>query len=122
MKMFNFFKKDKKPENLKDILSQFEGLEKEIKIISEELENLKKGSRFSIQKKGIVRYNPFSEVGSNQSFSAVLLDGNNDGMVITSLFTREGNRVYAKPIKNGVSEYSLSNEEKGVIEKAIGQK
>ncbi len=120
--MFNFFKKDKKPENLKDILSQFESLEKEIKIISEELENLKKGSRFSIQKKVIVRYNPFSEVGSNQSFSAVLLDGNNDGMVITSLFTREGNRVYAKPIKNGVSEYSLSNEEKEAIEKAIGQK
>jgi len=118
--MFKFFKKDKKPENLKEILIQFENLEKKVKIISEELENLKKESQFSIRKKAIVRYNPFSEVGSNQSFSAALLDGNNDGVVITSLFTREGNRVYAKPIKNGISEYSLSEEEKGAISEAIG--
>jgi len=120
--MFDFFKKNKKPENLKDVLSQFESLEKEVKIISEKLESIKKETQFSIQKKEIIRYNPFSEVGSNQSFSAALLDGNNNGIVITSLFTREGNRVYAKPIKNGDSEYSLSSEEKQVIEKAIGQK
>ena len=117
--MFNFFKKNKEPKNLKEVLSQFENLEREVKLISEELEKLKKESKFSIQKKAIIRYNPFSEVGSNQSFSVALLDGNNDGMVITSLYTREGNRVYAKPIKNGVSEYSLSDEEKEVIEKAI---
>ena len=117
--MFNFFKKKKEPKNLKEILNQFEDLGKEVKIISEELENLKKKNQFFIQKKGVIRYNPFSEVGSNQSFSVALLDGNNDGVVITSLFTREGNRVYAKPIKNAVSEYSLSDEEKEAIEKAI---
>lgn len=117
--MFKFFKKDKKPENLKEILGRFENLKEEIKIISEELENLKKESQFSIQKKAIIRYNPFSEVGSNQSFSVALLDRNNDGMVITSLFTREENRVYAKPIKNSISEYTLSEEEKEAISKAI---
>jgi len=117
--MFNFFKKKKEPKSLKEILNQFGNLGKEVKIISEELENLKKKNQFFIQKKGVIRYNPFSEVGSNQSFSVALLDGNNDGVVITSLFTREGNRVYAKPIKNAVSEYSLSDEEKEAIEKAI---
>ncbi len=122
MKMFNFFKKKKEPKNLKEILDQFENLKKEVKIISGELENLKKKSQFFIQKKGVIRYNPFSEVGSNQSFSVALLDRNNDGVVITSLFTREGNRVYAKPIKNSTSEYTLSDEEKEAIEKAIGQK
>ena len=86
--------------------------------LSEELENLKKESKFSVQKIGIVRFNPFSEVGGDQSFSIALLDGNDNGVVITSLYTREGNRVYGKPIKNGRSEYSLSNEEKEVIEKA----
>ena len=67
---------------------------------------------------GIVRFNPFSGVGSDQSFSVALLDKNDNGIVITSLYNREGNRVYAKPIKTGVSEYLLSTEEKSAIEKA----
>jgi hypothetical protein len=116
--MINFFKKKKEPENLKEILSQFKELEEKFVKISQELENLKKESKFSVQKVGIVRFNPFSEVGGDQSFSIALLDGNDNGVVITSLYTREGNRVYGKPIKNGQSEYLLSAEEKEAIEKA----
>ena len=119
--MFNFFKKRREePKNLKEILSQFTNLEKNFEKLSGDLEKLKKESKFSLQKMGIVRYNPFSEIGGNQSFSIVLLDGNNIGFVITSLYTREGNRVYAKPVINGKSQYLLSKEEKGAIEKAIG--
>lgn len=117
--MFNFFKKRKKePENFREILDYFRNLEKNFEKLSEELENLKKESKFSVQKVGIVRFNPFSEVGGDQSFSIALLDGNDNGVVITSLYTREGNRVYGKPIKNGQSSYSLSEEEKQAIEKA----
>jgi len=117
--MLNFFKKKKKePENLKEILAQFRGLENNLEKLSEELGTLKKENKFSIQKIGLVRFNPFKEVGGNQSFSAALLDGNDSGIVITSLYTREGNRVYGKPIKNGQSEYLLSAEEKEAIEKA----
>ena len=118
--MLNFFKKTKKePQNLKEILSQFKILEKNFSQLSQELENLKKESQFSVQKIGIVRFNPFKEIGGDQSFSIALLDGNNNGVVITSLYTRGGNRVYGKPIKAGLSEYLLSNEEKEAIEKAI---
>ena len=115
---YPFKKKKKEPENLKEILSQFKDLEKDFAKLSAELENLKKESKFSVQKIGMVRFNPFSEVGSDQSFSIALLDGNNDGIVITSLYSREENRVYGKPIKAGVSQYSLSKEEKLAIEKA----
>lgn len=114
--MFNFFKKKKKePENLKEVLNYFKNLEKNFEKLSQELESLKKESQFSVQKVGIVRFNPFSEVGGNQSFSIALLDKNDNGIVITSLYTREGNRVYGKPIKGGLSEYSLSEEEKKAI-------
>jgi len=109
--MFNLFKKDKEPKDLKKVLKQFEELRKQVEKISQT-------SKTSVQKVGIVRYNPFSEVGGNQSFSVALLDGHNNGIVITSLFSRDGNRVYGKPVKNGHSEYSLSNEEKKAIEKA----
>ncbi len=121
--MFNFLNKDKKePKDIKEILSQFSDLKKNFKKISEELENLKKDNRFSIQKIGVVRFNPFKEVGSDQSFSAAFLDGNDSGIVITSHYTREGNRVYGKPIKAGQSEYLLSEEEKEAIEKAKDEK
>jgi len=116
--MFNFFKNKKEPKNLKEILSQFKSLEDNFEKISKELGNLKKEGELSLQKIGMVRFNPFSEVGSDQSFSLALLNGKDDGVVITSLYTREDNRVYGKPIKGGVSEYSLSNEEKEAIEKA----
>ena len=117
--MLNFFKKNKEPKNLKEVISQLKSLEERIKEISEGLEILKKESKFNFQRIGVVRYNPFSGVGSNQSFSVALLDGNNDGIVITSLYAREGNRVYGKPVKRGTSEYSLSNEEKKAIKSAI---
>lgn len=116
--MFNFFKKKKTPENLKEVLSILENLDLRIEKLSEELENLKKETKFSIQKVGIVRFNPFLEIGGDQSFSIALLDGNNNGFVITNLYTREGNRTYAKPVKEGQSEYLLSKEEREAMARA----
>ena len=110
--MFNFFKKQKKePRNLKEILEQFKVLQDSFDKFSLEFENFKKEYQFSVQKIGMVRFNPFSEVGGDQSFSIALLDGKDDGLVMTSFYTKEGNRVYGKPIKNGKSQYALSQEE-----------
>jgi len=120
--MFQFFKKKKEPENLKEILAQFKDLKEGLEKITKDLENLKEENKFSVQKVGMVRFNPFKDVGGNQSFSIALLDGNDDGMVVTSLYTKEGNRVYGKPIKAGISEYLLSEEEKEAIEYAKRKK
>jgi len=103
---------------MKEIWKYFQDLEGNLEKISKEIEILKAESKFCIQKFGVVRFNPFSGVGSDQSFSIALLDANNDGFVITSLYTREENRIYAKPLKAGRSEYLLSAEEKEAIEKA----
>lgn len=118
--MFNFFKKRKKePKDLKEILLQFDELKDNLEKLSKDLEKLKGKTKFSLQKFGVVRFNPFSEIGSNQSFSVALLNGENNGFIITSFYSREGNRVYAKPIVNGESEYLLSKEEKEALEKAM---
>ena len=116
--MFEFLKKKKEPKNLKQLLSQFKDLKESLKKISKKLEGLKKDSKSSIQGIGIIRFNPFKESGGNQSFSIALLDGNKDGVVITSLYGREGNRVFAEPVKKGKSEYLLTEEEKKAIEEA----
>ncbi len=118
--MFNFFKKTKKePDNLEDVLSQFNDLKKRFEKLFQELESVKQDNNLNIRKVGIVRFNPFKEIGGNQSFSVVLLDGRDNGVILTSLYSRDGNRVYGKPIKNGQSEYLLSGEEKEAISKAV---
>ena len=123
--MFHFFKKEKKePKDLKEVLNQFKGLKEDFNKLSQEFNDLKENHQFTIQKIGLVRFNPFSEIGGDQSFSIALLDGNDDGLVITSFYTREGNRVYGKPIKQGNSQYALSKEENKAIEiaKKYGEK
>ncbi|OIP23625.1 DUF4446 domain-containing protein [bacterium CG_4_10_14_0_2_um_filter_33_32] len=92
----------------------------------EDVEELKKFSQKlfhlvskSIQKIGFIRFNPFDDVGGDQSFSIALLDLNNDGILISSLFGRDGTRVYSKPITSGKSKYFLSHEEEKALEEAI---
>ena len=117
--MIKFFEKKKKePENWKEFLTRFLDLEEKHKELSEELKKIEIENLSNFQKIGVVRFNPFKEVGSDQSFSIAILDGNDNGVVITSLYTRDENRVYGKPIKASISEYNLSEEEKKAIEKA----
>jgi len=114
--MFKFLKKEKKePENIEEVLASFKKLEDKVKKLEQRLSKLKKKSRKHMQKISVVRFNPFSEVGGDQSFSVALLDENNE----TSYYSHDSNRVYAKPIKEGKSEYSLSKEEEKAIARAI---
>ena len=73
----------------------------------------------AIQKVGTIRYNPFGDVGSDQSFVIALLDAENNGVVLSSLYSREGTRVYAKAIVKSESKHHLSNEEKEAIRRAL---
>lgn len=115
-----FFRKGGKDleEVLGNLIKKLGGQETDLKKNFEEISRLTQIAERSFQKIGVVRYNPFKDVGGDQSFSIALLDLNNSGFVITSLYGREGTRVYAKPITKGKSEYSLSEEEIEAIEKA----
>lgn len=113
-------KQEAEPENIDDILMQFKELQKKFGKLSAGFDDLKKTNLANLQKIAVVRFNPFAQTGGNQSFSLALLDGNDCGVVITSLFSRNENRVYGKPIKNGASEYALTDEEKQAISIAQG--
>jgi len=76
----------------------------------------------SLQKIGVIRFNPFSDTGGDQSFSIACLDAQDNGFTLTSLFTREGTRIYTKPIANGGSKYPLTEEEKRAIDEATNGK
>ncbi|MDQ7029441.1 MAG: DUF4446 family protein [Ardenticatenia bacterium] len=87
-----------------------------------ELEHDVKGLRTTVAGRvgrvGVVRFNPFQETGGDQSFSIALLDDHGNGVVITSLYTRDGTRIYAKPLEQGQSPYPLMDEEKEAIARA----
>ncbi|MDQ3938834.1 MAG: DUF4446 family protein [Chloroflexota bacterium] len=77
-------------------------------------------SRRAVQRVGLVRYNPFDDTGSNQSFALALVDGRDDGVVLSSLHSRQVTRVYLKQIIAGRSETALSEEETEALRRARG--
>jgi len=81
-----------------------------------ELETL---SQQSIQKVGVVRFNPFADTGGDQSFAVALLDAAGNGVVLSSLHGRADTRIFAKPVQAGRSKHALSDEEQDAIRKAL---
>jgi hypothetical protein len=73
----------------------------------------------SVRHVSVVRFDAFDEMGGRLSFSAALLDGKGDGMVITSINGRQDTRCYAKPVHHGTSPHNLSDEEEVAIREAL---
>lgn len=108
------------------LIDQLEGtkaLDQEIQELFEISNRLRDLGMKSIHKTALLRFNPFKEVGGNQSFCIAFLDGKNSGFVISSLHTREGTRVYAKPVTTGKeTSFPFTEEEKTTIAQAISGK
>lgn len=93
---------------------------RELDDIASEIKSHNLQSLKHIQKVGLVRFNPFPDTGGDQSFSLAILDGHDDGFVISSLHGRDYTRIFAKPVKNGKGEkFELSQEEQLAITKAV---
>lgn len=72
-----------------------------------------------LHKVGLIRFNPFRDNSGNQSFALALLNSKNNGIVLSSIHTREGTRVYAKDVRGGnAHNHELTQEEKTAITQA----
>jgi hypothetical protein len=100
-------------------LDSVEACKKRVNELDASYSALSKRLRRSIQNIGVIRYNAFDGMGSDQSFSLALLDENGDGFVLTNLYGRSTSTTFAKPIKGMKSAYPLSDEEKKAIEEAF---
>jgi competence protein ComGC len=106
-------------EVLEKILKNQEGLHAQTDHLQQVLAGLAADGTLHIQKIGLIRFNPFSDTGGSQSFTLALLDGHDNGLVMTSLYARTGNRWYVKEVVGGKGkEYELSKEEQSAIRKA----
>ena len=85
-----------------------------------DLKALAESAKGHIQRVGVVRYNAFNDTGGDQSFAIAMLDSQGTGALFNGIFHRTECRVYAKPIEDWKSTYSLSDEEEEAITRARG--
>jgi hypothetical protein len=79
---------------------------------------IESSARHHYSKVGLIRFNPFPDTGGNQSFALALLDESDDGVVISSLHSRTGTRIYGKSVTGGKPDTSLSTEEQEAVDDA----
>lgn len=99
-------------EDNKFIKNSIEKNQKEIRVLFHKLES-------SIQKVGIIKYDAFSQVGGKLSFCLALLDENNNGFILNSVYGTEGCYSYTKKIEKGQCEISLGKEEEEALKAAM---
>ncbi len=97
---------------------ELDALRAEISALREEHDATRAIAHRSIHHVHVVRYNPFKDLGGDQSFALALLNAHGDGVIVSSLHTRDGTRIYAKPLTNHTSPYTLSDEEREALTRA----
>jgi hypothetical protein len=108
--------------DLEEILSHHletvHGVSRDLDELTARLAIVESAARHHFTKQGLVRFNPFPDTGGNQSFALVLLDESDDGVIVSSLHSRTGTRIYAKAVNAGKADTSLSTEEQEAIDEA----
>lgn len=97
-------------------LGDLRGAESKIAALEKSRDELRLRLKGCIQKLRVVRYNAFDNTGSDLSYSLALVDEENNGVILSSIYGREENRCYAKPVTEGKSQYPLSKEEQQVLQ------
>lgn len=106
-------------EDLDNYMYRVERVEKQNAEVITGLKILQQDLSKCIQKVGIVRYSAFKDTGSDLSFALALLDEDNNGVVLNGIYSREMSNIYAKPVEKGIATYTVSEEEKQAIDKAV---
>lgn len=107
---------------LREYMERMDRTDETIKQFNERATLVEQKAPYNISHVGVVRFNPFADKGSDQSFAVAFLDDHNDGVVFTGLHSRTDVRVYAKPIVGGTSTYPLTTEESEAISRALTKK
>jgi hypothetical protein len=103
---------------LTDHMTQVRDATGRVAELDELARRLERGSRGHLQRVGFLRFNPFRDAGGDQSFALALTDQDGNGVVLSSLHSRDVTRVYGKSLAGWESPYPLTEEEQQAIKKA----
>ncbi len=118
-KIFYGFKAKNAEVLISEVTKKTKELEENKKRVDEKISIIERRLDQSIRCIETIRFNPFPEVGGNQSFAISLLNDEGNGVIISSLYARDRMSLFAKPIKEGKSEFELTKEEKSVLKKTL---
>lgn len=91
----------------------------DLRTVHANTERLREVQRGAVSRLGLVRYDAFPDMGGMLSFSAAFLDERGDGIVLSAINGRQETRAYGKPVRDGTSEHSLSDEEQSAVRAAL---
>ena len=86
-----------------------------------DIREIKENLKITYQKTGLVKYDAFREMSGALSYSLALLDKENNGILISSMYSREGCYTYAKDIVKGECKINLSDEEAEALKQAVAK-
>jgi hypothetical protein len=86
--------------------------------LGKRIEALERAAQSETPRVGFVRYNAFDDVGSDQSYALALLTRDGDGVVLSSIYSREETRTYGKGVLKFQTAQEASVEELAAIAKA----
>lgn len=101
---------------LEQYIRQVNSLEEKDKEIMDFCMKINEDQKLAISKVGVVKYNAYEDTRNKLSFSLALLNCNDDGVIINSVYSKEGSNIYLKNIIKGNSKNKLSEEEKEALE------
>ncbi len=103
-----------------NILKNIEALQNFQKELTDYVNILEKRVSRTVAAAHLKRYNPFKGVGEGgqQSHSTALISEQGDGVMLSTLATRDRVSVFAKPIKKFESEMEFTPEEKETLNEA----
>ncbi|WP_026495439.1 DUF4446 family protein [Butyrivibrio sp. WCD3002] len=117
------FMKGKQAASLEDeIVALFEDneiIKKATQKNQKDINNLYNRLAYCFQKIGIIKYDAFNQMGGKLSYALALLDEDNNGFLLNSVHSTDGNYTYSKEIKNGKCDLELGEEEQIALDEAI---
>ena len=97
------------------VAAALEAVRSEVQVLMADLSAARADLSDALRHVAVVRYDAFGDMGGMLSFSAALFDDNGDGLVISSINGRSETRTYAKGVRSGASDHTMSPEEQQAI-------
>ena len=123
-KSYDNFMAGKTARNMEDIIilqrKDIRSLKTESRQNREAIRELNRLTRNCLQKIGVLKYDAFEGMGGKLSFALCILEYRDTGYILNSIHSRETTFSYIKIVENGQTDQILTEEERIVLEQALG--
>jgi hypothetical protein len=89
-----------------------------VKRTEDRLLELELTARYHALRVGFLRFSSFTDAGPDLSYALALLNSEGDGVVVTSIYSREECRTFGKRVRKFAADQETSKEEQDAIAQA----